>query len=60
MQVDKTVIEYVGRHIREATEKGQYDYISKNTIQIRMFDPNNMLEGTELRVEIKIGEEGVA
>ena len=59
-QVDKMVIEFVGRHVQEAIEQGQYDYISKNTIMIRMFDAGNMPEGTHLRVEIKIGEEGEA
>lgn len=59
-QVDKTVIEFVGRHIQEAIEQNQYDYISKNTIMIRMFDAGNMPEGMHLRVEVKIGGEGAA
>lgn len=58
--VDKQVLEYVARHIPEAIEKGEFDWLSKNTILIRMFDGGNMPEGQHLRIEIKVGEEGVA
>lgn len=58
--MDQQVLEYVARHIHDAVKQKQFDYLSKNTIRIRMFDPSNMPEGMHLVVEVKIGEEGVA
>lgn len=55
-KLDKEILQYAARHIQEAIDNNCYVNINPNTIEIEMFDVNNMTEGSTLKVRITVGE----